>query len=151
MLFDSEILFVTVVQVACLEISRLRTHEVRKLEGDGFVVVRTFGSFEFHTEFIELDRKEVDRHVAVKSLGIGPALHVVFVGKAFVYGEESVEFIVVDMSVLEGASIYYIMNTVEYLVPFFFVFLNRNSLVVGHLAGTHHRFLTIDPRRNKGR
>ena len=41
--------------MAGLEISGLRTHEMGKLKGDGFVVSCPLGCLQFHAKFIKLD------------------------------------------------------------------------------------------------
>lgn len=55
-----------------------------------------------------------------KSFGVSPALHVVFICKAFVDSKECVQFVVIDVSVLECAGIYYIVDTIKYFTPFSF-------------------------------
>ncbi len=55
------------------------------------------------------------------------------------------------MAVLEGAGIDIVVDAVEDLVPLLFVLGDGNGLVVGHLAGSHHGFLTVDPGGDEGR
>ena len=98
--------------MACLQVSRSRTHEVREFKRNGFVVAGTFCCFQFHTQLVELNGQEADRHVTVERFCIGPALHAVFVRQFFVDTEERIQLIVVNMTVLKGASFYYIMNAV---------------------------------------
>ena len=76
-------------------------HEMRKFECDGLVVARTHGGFELHAQLVELDGQEFDGHVAVERLGVGPALHAVLVGQAFVDRKERIQLVVVDMPVLK--------------------------------------------------
>ena len=99
--------------MTCLDIGGLRTHEMRELEGDGLVVATSLGGFQFQTQLVKLDREELDRHVAVEAFCVGPAFHAVFVGQFLVDGEESIQFVVVDVTVLECTSIYILMDTVE--------------------------------------
>ena len=112
-ILNSKILLVTVVQVACLQVGGLRTHEVGELEGDGLVVTRTPGCLQLHAQLVPLDGEELDGHVAVEALGIGPALHAVLVCQLLVHREEGIQLVVVDVPVLEGAGIYHVVYDVE--------------------------------------
>lgn len=38
-----------------LQISRLRTHKMRKLEGNSLIISGSFGSFEFHPKLIKFN------------------------------------------------------------------------------------------------
>ena len=107
-----------------MQIGRLRTHEVGELKSDGFVVATTLGGFQLQTKLVELDGEELDGHVAVKALGIGPALHTVTVGQLLVDGKECVQLVVVDVTVLESTGIYHFVYAVEYLIPLAFVLLD---------------------------
>ena len=99
-----------------------------ELEGDGFVVAGALGGFELQAQLVELDGQELDGHVAVECLGIGPALHAVAVGKALVHLEEGIKLIVVDVPVLEGAGVNHVVYAVENFVPFFFVLFNAHGI-----------------------
>ena len=97
---------------------------MREFEGDGLVVSASLGSFQLEAELVELDRQELDRHVAVEGLCVGPALHSVFVGHLLVDAEECVKLIVVDVSILEGNGVNNVMDAGEDLAPFPFMCLN---------------------------
>ncbi len=130
-----------------LKVGRLRTHEVRELEGDGLVVAAALRRLKLHPQFVELDREETDRHVPVETLGVGPALHTVLVRQLLVDREERVKLVVVDVSVLEGACVDIFMDPVEDLVPFPLVLLYRDGLLLGQVAaGRVDRLLAVDPR-----
>ena len=107
-----------------LKIGRLGTHEMRKLEGDSFIVPCPGSCFKFHPEFIEFDREKLDRHIAVKGFSIRPALHVVLIGQLLIHCEECIQFIVIDMTVLESTSINDVVDAVKNLAPLPFMFLN---------------------------
>ena len=68
---------------------------MRELESDGLVIAAALCSLQLKTKLVELDREELDRHIAVKGLRIGPALHSVFVCHLLVHAEESVKLVVV--------------------------------------------------------
>ena len=63
---------------------------MRELEGDSLIVAGTCRSLELHTQLLELDGQELDGHISVEGLGIGPALLTVAVSQTFVYLEEGI-------------------------------------------------------------
>lgn len=78
-LSNFKILLITVIQMPCLQIGGLRTHEMGELESDRLIVLLPGGRFELHTQLVELDREELDRHIPVKRFGIRPALDTVLI------------------------------------------------------------------------
>ena len=86
---------------------------MREFEGDGLVVSASLRSFQLEAQLVEFDREEFDRHIAVEGLGVGPALHSVFVSHLLVDAEECVELVVVDVSVLEGNGVNNVMDAGE--------------------------------------
>ena len=106
-----KVLLISIIKVTCSAVNRLRAEEVREFEGYGLVISAALCSLQLETELVELDRKELDRHVAVECLCICPALHAVLVRHLLVHAEECVKLVIIDMAVLERHSIYDIMNT----------------------------------------
>ena len=91
----------------CLQIGGLRTHE--KWENSKVIALSYFlpgGRFELHTQLVELDREELDRHIPVKRFGIRPALDTVLIRHLLIDTEKGIQFIVIDMTVLESAGIH---------------------------------------------
>ena len=119
--------------------------------GEWYFCLMHRACLQFEAQFVELDREEFDRHVTVEGLGVGPALHSVAVCKLFVYREEGVEFVVVDVAVLEGDCVYHFVDAREYLIPLFFVLLHAYGLLLCQIAACCiHCFLAVDPRGNEG-
>lgn len=137
--------------MAGLKICRLGRHEMRELESNRLVIATASSRFKFHAKLVELDRQEVDRHITVKSLCICPALHPILVRKLLVHREERIQLIIVNVPVLECTRIHHIMDSVENLIPFPFVFLNGNSIFTRLESSAHHGLLTVNPRGNEGR
>ena len=105
----------------CLQIGGLRTHEMGELESDRLIVLLPGGRFELHTQLVELDREELDRHIPVKRFGIRPALDTVLIRHLLIDTEKGIQFIVIDMTVLESAGIHVSLDPVEYFRPFLFM------------------------------
>ena len=97
----------------CLQIGGLRTHEMGELESDRLVVLLPGGRFELHAQLVELDREELDRHIPVKRFGIRPALDTVLIRHLLIDTEKGIQFIVIDMTVLESAGIHVSLDPVE--------------------------------------
>ena len=89
----------------CLEVCRLRAHEMGEFEGYGLVITTASGGLQFQPQLVELDREEMDRHVAVEAFCIGPALHAVLVCQLLIYGEEGIQLVIIYVSILESTSI----------------------------------------------
>ena len=120
---------------------------MRELECDGLVVAATLCSLQLEAELVELDREELDRHIAVEGLGVGPALHSVLVCHLLVYAEECVQLIIVDVSVLECHCIHNIVNAREDLAPLPFVSLDRDCILLSQgRTRCAHCLLAVDPR-----
>lgn len=110
----------------CLQIGGLRTHEMGELESDRLIVLLPGGRFELHTQLVELDREELDRHIPVKRFGIRPALDTVLIRHLLIDTEKGIQFIVIDMTVLESAGIHVSLDPVEYFRPFLFMLFHRD-------------------------
>ena len=110
----------------CLQIGGLRTHEMGELESDRLVVLLPGGRFELHAQLVELDREELDRHIPVKRFGIRPALDTVLIRHLLIDTEKGIQFIVIDMTVLESAGIHVSLDPVEYFRPFLFMLFHRD-------------------------
>src|SRR5665647_2252758 len=137
--------------MSCLNIRRLRTHKVRKLKGNPFVESGPSGRFKFHPKLIKFNREKLNGHIAIKCLGIGPALHFVFISQLFIYRKESIQLIIVNMTILKCTGINNIMNAIKYLSPFALMFLNRYGILFRQTTSCcFNSFLAINPRRNKG-
>ena len=80
--------------------------EMGELESDRLIVLLPGGRFELHTQLVELDREELDRHIPVKRFGIRPALDTVLIRHLLIDTEKGIQFIVIDMTVLESAGIH---------------------------------------------
>ena len=138
--------------MACLQVGRLRAHKVRELKSDCLVVPAAGRGLKFEAQLIELDRQELDRHIAVEGFSVGPALHPIAVGELLVYAEERIQLVVIYVAVLKGAGIYIIVYAVENLVPLLLMLLHAYRLFLGEgIAGGLNRFLSIDVRGYKCR
>ena len=78
---------------------------MREFEGDGLIDTRLLGHPQLQTQLLPLDRQELDRHVAVEGLGVGPALQAVAVGQPLVDAEEFRKLVVFDVPIQQIATI----------------------------------------------
>lgn len=136
----------------CLQIGGLRTHEMGELESDRLIVLLPGGRFELHTQLVELDREELDRHIPVKRFGIRPALDTVLIRHLLIDTEKGIQFIVIDMTVLESAGIHVSLDPVEYFRPFLFMLFHRDRFGFCQVAsGSSDSFLSVNPGRDESR
>ena len=82
-------------------IGGIRTHEMGKFERDRFFDPDRFGGAELVPHLFPFDRQEMDRHVAVERFAVGPAVQMVFVGEFHVDFQVILQFLYLDMTVLE--------------------------------------------------
>ena len=130
----------------CLQIGGLRTHEMGELESDRLVVLLPGGRFELHAQLVELDREELDRHIPVKRFGIRPALDTVLIRHLLIDTEKGIQFIVIDMTVLESAGIHVSLDPVEYFRPFLFMLFHRDRFGFCQVSSSSSdSFLSVNP------
>src|SRR5690606_31732900 len=92
-----------------------------KLKGDGLVVIGSSGSLQFQAQLLKLDGKELDGHIPVETLSIGPALETELIGHLFIDLEKVFQFVIIDMSILKGHRIHSAVKSVEGLAPLLLV------------------------------
>ena len=130
-----------------LKVGGLRTHEMRELKSNGLIVMLAGSRLQFQSQLIELDRQEFNRHVAVERLRIGPALDSIPISHLLVDTEKGIQLVVVNMPVLESASIHITLYAIKDLGPFALVLLNRDRLFLRQVTrGGIYRLLAINPR-----
>ena len=123
-----------------------------ELESDRLVVLLPGGRFELHAQLVELDREELDRHVPVKRFGIRPALDTVLIRHLLIDTEKGIQFIVIDMTVLESAGIHVSLDPVEYFRPFLFMLFHRGRFGFCQVSSSSSdSFLSVNPRRDESR
>ena len=83
--FQAKVLAVAVKKMAGLRVGRVGAEEMRELERDGLFDPGVLRGFQLEAELLPFDRQELDRHIAVKGLAVGPAAQVIFVGQRPVY------------------------------------------------------------------
>ena len=106
------------------------------------------GHLHLEEEFLPFDRQEADRHVAVKRLEICPAFHSIFVSKLLIDHEVVIQFVVVNLTVLERKDVNHALQVAEDLVPLEFMLRDCRSIVSPHhLVGLH----TMNIWRNHSR
>ena len=136
----------------CLQIGGLRTHEMGELESDRLVVLLPGGRFELRAQLVELDREELDRHIPVKRFGIRPALDTVLNRHLLIDTEKGIQFIVIDMTVLESAGIHVSLDPVEYFRPFLFMLFHRDRFGLCQVSSSSSdSFLSVNPGRDESR
>ncbi len=82
---NTKVLTVSIVEMTGLCVGTLRTHEMAEFKCDGLVVIATLGGLQLHAQLVKFNGEEADGHIAVKALGVGPALHAVLVGQLLVH------------------------------------------------------------------
>src|SRR5687768_6378317 len=111
-----------------LAVSRLRTHKVRELKGNCFFVVGPLGCLQLQAQLVEFDGHKLDGHIAIKGFGICPTRDTIPVCKLLIDRKKSIEFIVIDVSVLKSTGIDNAPYTIKYFRPIFFMLPNAYGI-----------------------
>ena len=121
---------------------------MRKFESNSFLYTCFFSGVHFKQHFLPLYRQKFYGHIPVKCFNVCPATKIMFFGQSFVNCKIVVQFIKINVTILESYDVYCTVKFAQNIIPFFFVLLYRyNSLGFKISTNRTYCFTSLDERR----